>query len=65
MAIQVAYSLADDATYEREVGGLQKFLKAFPDYRGYIITHDTQSQIEAGDHLIEVIPIWKWLLDKQ
>ncbi len=64
MAIQVAYSLADDATYEREVDGLQKFLKAFPDYRGCIITRDTQVQIEAGEHTIEVIPVWKWLLDK-
>lgn len=62
-AIQVAYSLDDDATYEREVGGLQKFLKAFPDYQGYIITRDSQSQIETGAHTIEVLPIWKWLLE--
>ena len=63
-AIQVTYSLDDEATYEREVGGLQKFLKAFPDYHGYIITRDSQTQIVAGDHTIEVLPIWKWLLDK-
>ena len=65
MAIQVTHSLEDNATYEREVGGLQKFLKAFPDYQGYIITRDAQSQIEAGEHTIEVMPIWKWLLDKR
>lgn len=63
-AIQVAYCLTDSATYEREVGGLQKFLKAFPDYQGYILTRDFQSQIELGEHTIEVIPIWKWLLSK-
>ncbi len=64
MAIQVAYSLVDGATYEREVGGLQKFLKSFPDYQGYILTRDFQSQIELGEHTIKVIPVWKWLLSK-
>lgn len=62
LAIQVAYNLNDDATYEREVGGLLKFLKAFPDYHAYIITRDYQAQIEENGYTIEVIPIWKWLL---
>lgn len=62
IAIQVAYSLDDDATYEREVGSLQKFLKAFPEYRGLIITRDTERRIEADGRTIEVVPVWKWLL---
>ncbi len=62
LAIQVAYSLNDEATYEREVGGLLKFLKAFPEYHGYIITRDTQTQIEVDGHTIEVVPVWQWLL---
>lgn len=62
IAIQVSYSLDDDATYEREVGGLQKFLKAFPDYQGLIITRDTERQIEADGHTIKVTTVWKWLL---
>jgi len=62
LAIQVSYNLSDDATYEREVGGLLKFLKAFPDYRGYIITRDYHTQIEESGHTIEVVPIWQWLL---
>ena len=63
IAIQVAYSLDDDATYEREVGSLQKFLKAFPEYRGLIITRDTERRIEADGRTIEVVPVWEWLLD--
>ena len=47
---------------EREVGGLIKFLKAFPGYHGYIITRDYQTQIKADGYTIEVVPIWKWLL---
>ena len=62
IAIQVAYSLDDDTTYEREVGSLLKFLKAFPEYRGLIITRDTERRIEVDGHAIEVVPVWKWLL---
>ena len=62
LGIQVSYNLNDEATYEREVGGLIKFLKAFPGYHGYIITRDYQTQIKADGYTIEVVPIWKWLL---
>ena len=49
---------------EKQVGGLIKFLKAFPGYQGYIITRDYETQIETDGYKIEVIPIWKWLLKK-
>ena len=62
LAIQVAFNLNDDEKYEREVGGLLKFLKAFKGYSGYIITRDYQATIEEDGYTIEVIPIWKWLL---
>ena len=61
-AIQVSYSIGDDSTYEREVGGLMKFLKAFKQYHGLVITWDTERQIMENDISIEVLPIWKWLL---
>ena len=61
-AIQVAYNLNDETTYEREVGGLLKFLKAFKGYHGYIITRDYKTVIEEEGYIIEVIPIWEWLL---
>lgn len=61
-AIQVSYSIADDSTYEREVGGLMKFLKAFKQYHGLVITWDTERQITENEISIEVLPIWKWLL---
>ena len=64
IAVQVAYSLNDDATYEREVGGLLKFLKAFPAYRGYIVTRDTQKHLEVEGYTLEVVPVWQWLLRK-
>ena len=61
-AIQVSYSIGAAITYEREVGGLMKFLKAFKQYHGLVITWDTERQIMENDISIEVLPIWKWLL---
>lgn len=62
IAIQVAYTLSDDSTYDREVGGLRKFLKAFPDYQGMIITRDHEDSIEVDGKPIAVVPVCQWLL---
>lgn len=64
LAIQVLYNIDDDETYEREVEGLIKFLSAYRNYHGIIITWDTEKTIEK-DNIppIEVIPIWKWIIN--
>ena len=49
-------------TYEREVGGITRFLKVFPAYQGLIITRDEEKEIPLENHTIQAIPIWKWLL---
>ncbi|MFI3240816.1 MAG: ATP-binding protein, partial [Bacteroidales bacterium] len=64
MAIQVCYNLsADSDTYDREVGALVKLQKVLPCKRMIIITKDEERNIEVGDNVIEVIPIYKWLLE--
>ena len=62
MAIQVSYSIDDLDTYEREVGGLVKFLKTYKQYHGIVVTWDTERQITESGITIKTIPIWKWLL---
>lgn len=62
IAIQVSHSIDDVNTYEREVGGLIKFLKTFKQYQGVIITWETERQLTENGISIEVVPIWKWLL---
>ena len=62
LAIQVSYSIEDIEAYDREVGGLIKFLKAYKQYRGIIITWDTERQITEDGITIEVVPVWKWFL---
>ena len=62
LGIQVSYSLRDYDTRERETGALVKMNKAFNLQRMMIITMDEEETISIGDASIEVIPVWKWLL---
>ena len=62
LAVQVSYNIDDAETYEGEVGGLVKFLKAFKAYHGIIVTWDTEQTINEEGITVEVIPVWKWLL---
>lgn len=62
LAIQVSYSLADADTRDRGVNGLLRFLDAYPDYQGLIITRDTEELIAVGGTTIKATPVWQWLL---
>lgn len=63
-AIQVCYSLDNsDGTYDREVGALVKLTKTLDCSRLMIITYSEERIIEVENKTIEVLPIWKWLLD--
>ena len=61
-AVQVAYSIDDSATREREVKALVAYNKRFPESQLTIITMDEEKTIEEKGLTIEVIPLWKWLL---
>lgn len=62
-AIQVCYSLADTETRKREIGGLVKLSKRHDVHRLVIITKDESNTIDTDGLMIEVIPIWLWLLE--
>ncbi len=62
LAIQVAFSLTDTATAEREIGGLTKFLQASPEYHGVIVTRDSEQHLDQNGFTIDVVSVWKWLL---
>lgn len=63
-AIQVSYSIADEATRKREVDALVALGKVLPMEKFVIITKDEETTIEADGKQIDVIPLWKWLLAK-
>ena len=58
LAIQVSYSIKDDATRNREVSSLVKYARKHIDWKCLLITYDEEN-VEEG---ISVVPVWKWLL---
>ena len=62
IGIQVSYSLHDYGTRERETGALVKMNKSFNLHRMMIITMDEEETINIDNTVIDVLPVWKWLL---
>jgi predicted AAA+ superfamily ATPase len=63
--IQVAYSIANDDTREREISSLLKVAKHLQSQRLTIITYNEEHTISLDNgSTIEVIPLWKWLLER-
>lgn len=63
IAIQVSYSLSDPDPEKREVDALLKLNKVLPMRKLMIICKDEERDITVNDVTIQVIPVWKWLLD--
>ncbi len=62
MAIQVAFDIANDTTREREVKALIKLSEVYEIKSNIIITYDTEMVLNQNGILIQVVPVWKWLL---
>lgn len=63
LAVQVSYSLKEYATRKREVAALLKMAAVMKIDKFLIITNDEEEVIVESGEKINVIPIWKWLLD--
>ncbi|OIP84760.1 MAG: ATP-binding protein [Porphyromonadaceae bacterium CG2_30_38_12] len=63
LAIQICYDLKDESTRKREVNALLKMKNQFEDIDLMIITKDDEKTIEINNTVIEVVPVWKWLLN--
>ena len=64
LAIQASYSLTgSDSTYDREVDALKKIPNALECNRRIILTYDEFDTITDDFGTIEVMPLWKWILD--
>ena len=64
LAIQVCYSLRDEETLNREKGALTKLPKRLACRRRLILTFDEETTFTDAYGTIEVLPCWKWLLQK-
>ena len=60
--IQVSYNISDITTEKRETNALLKLSKFVEAEKFMIITRDQEKKIEINGIVIDVIPVWKWLL---
>ena len=63
LGIQVSYSMTDPETRSREASALVKLNAFRPLKRLLIITYNEENNIVADGLTIEVIPVWKWMLE--
>jgi len=64
LAVQVCYSLTKDPeTASREISALATLNKRIACKRNIVVTYDEQDLIERNDIAIEVIPVWRWLIE--
>lgn len=66
MAIQVCYTLGDEGsdTFNRETKSLVTLAKRFPYNKLLIVTYNEEKTIYVNDTEIEVVPLWKWMLEE-
>lgn len=63
LAIQVSYAPhKTEETWQRESSALIKLSKKLDCRRLLIISYEEEASIVVGDNVIEIIPVWKWLL---
>lgn len=62
--IQVTWEMSDNNTMEREINGLLEASKVTGCNNLTIVTIDEESTIERNNNIINVVPAWKWVLEK-
>lgn len=64
LAIQVSYSMSQSTeTFDREVRALQKLPNVLSCKRRVVLTNTESGTVEDENGTIEIIPVWKWLLE--
>ena len=65
LGIQVSYSIADLETRKRETSALVKLNAFRPLKRSLIITYNEEDLITVNGQTIEVVPVWRWMLENE
>lgn len=63
LAIQASFRMSEEATLEREIKALVALHGLYETERNLIITYEDEGIMERHGIKIEIIPVWKWLLD--
>ena len=62
-AIQVCYDLSPE-NRERELDGLAEAMHTLMAGQGMILTYHQEETIIRDGRTVQVLPVWKWLLDE-
>ncbi len=65
MLVQVCESMADTQTRKREITSLSEAMAEMKLKVGYIVTRNEDEQIEVESGQINVVPVWRFLLNLQ
>jgi len=60
--VNVSYGTEDEKTLKREINALKEGMRYFKIDRAYLVTAERDEIIEVDEGVIEVLPMWKWLL---
>ena len=60
--VNVSYLIEDEKTLTREINALKEGMRYFKLDRAYLVTAQRDELIEVDEGTIEVVPMWKWLL---
>ncbi len=63
--IQVSENLTEDSTYQRETDALLKAMEETRLARALILTSDQEDEIKVEGKTIQVLPVYKWLLQRR
>ena len=63
LGVQVSYNMIDQDTRKHEISALVKLNAFKPLKRSVIITYNEESSVVIGNQTIEIIPVWKWMLE--
>ena len=63
LAIQASFRMSEEGTLEREIKALVALHGLYETQRNLIITYEDEGIMERDGIKIEIIPVWKWLLD--
>lgn len=63
MAVQASFSISDSSAFERETKALVKIARSFDIEKALIVTYDDERAIEVDGVSVDIVPVWKWLLN--
>ena len=62
-AVQVSYSISNNVTRQREITALIKLSEYYKLDALEIVTYDEESTVQQNGLTINIVPVWKWLIN--